>query len=277
MLCSSWTSMPDVICVSMSATFLIVDSRVLKSMLKLAYYLMSKDWPMLHKVWVVSLESDHTAWLIVLTDIEMPGWKSVLMICSGVLQEWRNTVPFQSICQSCVTQMSKLMKFHVCHMSQVQLTKNSGECQKQWTFTLCLHFPCPSSSLTSLAISSAPQKSNDLASLAIATILLDWPPVPPTSMPGTIFKLVATWRIDTVLPLIVVFKSLVWSGFLAPKQCNQTRTSPRKFPRPGNQQLDWKKLVLNGPYISCNQSFERPVLSSVACENIAWIYRYETY
>ena len=54
-------------------------------------------------------------------------------------------------------------------------------------------------------------------------------------------------------PRHLVFKSLVWSGFLAPKQHNRTRTSPRKFPRLGNWQLDWKKLVLNGPYISCNQ------------------------
>ena len=51
----------------------------------------------------------------------------------------------------------------------------------------------------------------------------------------------------------VVFKSPVQFSFLAPKQCNRTRTSPRKFPSPGNWQLDWKKPVLNGPYISCNQ------------------------
>ena len=50
----------------------------------------------------------------------------------------------------------------------------------------------------------------------------------------------------------IVFKSPVWSGFLAPKQRNRTRTGPRKIPRPGNQQLDRKKPVLNGPYISCN-------------------------
>ena len=51
----------------------------------------------------------------------------------------------------------------------------------------------------------------------------------------------------------IVFKSPVQSGFLAPKQRNRTKTSPRKFPRPSNWQLDRKKPVLNGPYISCNQ------------------------
>ena len=68
---------------------------------------------------------------------------------------------------------------------------------------------------------------------------------------------------------LVVFKSPVRSGFLAPKQRNRTRTGPRNFPRPGNWQPDQKKPVLNGPYISCNRSFERPVLSSVACEDLA--------
>ena len=50
----------------------------------------------------------------------------------------------------------------------------------------------------------------------------------------------------------LVFKSPVQSGFLAPKQRNWTRTGPRNFPRPSNWQLDQKKPVLNGPYISCN-------------------------
>ena len=53
--------------------------------------------------------------------------------------------------------------------------------------------------------------------------------------------------------VFVVFKSPVRSGFLAPKQRNRTKTGPRNFPRPGNRQLDRKKPVLNGPYISCNR------------------------
>ena len=53
--------------------------------------------------------------------------------------------------------------------------------------------------------------------------------------------------------LRLVFKSPVRSGFLAPKQRNRTKTGPRNFPRPGNQQLDRKKPVLNDPYISCNR------------------------
>ena len=42
------------------------------------------------------------------------------------------TVPFQLICQSCITWTSKLTKFHVCHASQAQLMKIFGECQFQF-------------------------------------------------------------------------------------------------------------------------------------------------
>ena len=52
------------------------------------------------------------------------------------------------------------------------------------------------------------------------------------------------WNSANWTTSLVVFKSPVWSGFLSPKQCNRTRTSSRKVPRAGNQQLSLHQLQL---------------------------------
>ena len=76
------------------------------------------------------------------------------------------------------------------------------------------------------------------------------PPASPTTAPTVLppprhsspTSSISTTHSRTAAPnlpwLQVVFKSLVRSGFLAPKQHNRTRTGPRRVPRAGNRQLD---------------------------------------